>query len=133
MNQKYHSHLFSVQKADGDAHFKTGMFERAVQSYTQALQQLSLLREDDTRMERATWLNNRAAASLQICDYDAVIRDCDQVLVLEGDNVKALVRRGLAYENTKKFEQAAAVRAHVCWVYVCVHGIYIYIYIYACI
>jgi tetratricopeptide (TPR) repeat protein len=96
------------QKAEGDACFKNGMFDHAVSRYTEALKQLSRA-AGDVHQERATWLNNRAAASMQIRDYDSVIRDCSEVLQLQSANVKALVRRGLAYEQTEKLELAAKV------------------------
>ena len=58
--------------------------------------------------EQAVCCLNRAACNLQVREYGQVIADCGQVLDLDPDNVKAYLRRGLAYEGTGRFSKAAA-------------------------
>lgn len=50
--------------------------------------------------------SNRAAAYQQLQCYTEVIIDCGEALAVQPNNVKALLRRGLAYENKEKYEQA---------------------------
>jgi tetratricopeptide (TPR) repeat protein len=40
--------------------------------------------------------NNRAAAYINLKNFDAALEDCDRVLELEPDNTKALIRRAIA-------------------------------------
>ena len=57
---------------------------------------------------RATLLTNRAECNRQLCEIKAVIIDCDEALRLSPKNVKALLRRGLAFEYMEKNDLAAA-------------------------
>ena len=51
---------------------------------------------------------NRAACNMQVHEYGQVIADCCQVLDWDADNVTAYLRRGLAYEGSRRFSKAAA-------------------------
>ena len=43
-------------------------------------------------------LSNRALCHIQLSNHAAVIDDCTAILTLQRDNVKALLRRSLAFE-----------------------------------
>ena len=49
-------------------------------------------------------LSNRATCYAQFHNYKKVIEDATKVLELDPKHVKALIRRGLAYEATEKYK-----------------------------
>jgi tetratricopeptide (TPR) repeat protein len=87
-------------KDEADALFKKGLFEQAAEVYSTAVGELG--DEEDYQHERCLCYNNRAACRLQIRDYAATIADCGEVLCVDGDNVKALVRRAMSYEGLER-------------------------------
>jgi DnaJ family protein C protein 7 len=103
---------FMKAKDEGNAFFKAGKFQEAVDAYTRALE-VSTTPED-----KATALVNRAAANYQLKNSDPqrttqVIIDCNEVIELDSSpnktwpsTIKAYLRRGLAYEEKEKYEQA---------------------------
>jgi len=52
----------------------------------------------------ATLLTNRAESHRQMSQDHLTIQDCTAALKLAPDNVKALLRRGLAYERSEKLQ-----------------------------
>jgi len=89
-------------KEEGNVHYKESRYEQAIQSYTKAIE----LTKDEN--ERATYYANRAAAKAQLQMYNEVIADCHACLEIQPNNVKALLRRGLAYENKDIWKLARA-------------------------
>jgi tetratricopeptide (TPR) repeat protein len=97
-------------KEQGDQLMRQGMFEAAAERYSAALDALG--DGEDLVQERRVCFSNRAGCRLQLRDYGSVIADCGEVLAVDGCDVKALVRRGLAYEGLEKLSKASAdVRA----------------------
>jgi hypothetical protein len=88
-------------KEEGDTLFKKSLFDKAAEAYSAALQRLG--EADEYACERTVCYNNRAACRFQIRDFPATIADCNEVLGVDSDNVKALVRRGLSYENLERY------------------------------
>jgi len=89
-----------LKKEEGNFNYKESRYDRAIEFYTQAIE----ITKDD--IEKATLYSNRAAAYQQLQSYTEVIIDCSEALALQPTNVKALIRRGLAYESKEKWEQA---------------------------
>ena len=93
-------------KEEADDAFKRALFEKGATLYSSALEALGF--EEDTLPEQAVCCLNRAACNLQVREYGQVIADCGQVLDFDPENVKAYLRRGLAYEGSSRFTKAAA-------------------------
>jgi len=51
-------------------------------------------------------LNNRAACHYQLRSFKQTISDTTEVLELDPNNVKALLKRGLSYEALEKIDSA---------------------------
>jgi len=91
-------------KEEGNALFRKGLFEKALEKYSEALNSC-----DDQNSEIALALrNNRAACYHQLSDFSSVAKDACFVLEREPSNLKALTRRMLAYEPLEKYEAALA-------------------------
>jgi len=89
-------------KHKGNVSFKAALYDEAIEHYTKALE---LAPPEDTKF-RAACHNNRAACHATSHRYKEVVKDCTKVLQLEKDNIKALLRRGLAYEPLEKYNEA---------------------------
>ncbi|CAG9466316.1 unnamed protein product [Pedinophyceae sp. YPF-701] len=93
----------AAEKDMGNKAFAAGRNEDAVEFYTKAL-------EINPGLVAAR--NNRAMALLRLGKLDAAIADCTAVLEAEPNNVKALLRRGAAREQSAApGEAGAAARA----------------------
>jgi len=90
------------RKEQGNALFKKGLFEQALTVYDEALGMCS---DQDGSLALAI-RNNRAGCYHQLSDFAQVIKDTTFVLEREPDNLKALLRRMLAYEPLEKYEAA---------------------------
>ncbi|XP_023226716.1 sperm-associated antigen 1-like [Centruroides sculpturatus] len=51
-------------------------------------------------------LNNRAQTYIKMKNYNAAVEDCNQVLLHEPKNIKALLRRGTAYKCNLNYEDS---------------------------
>mmetsp|Transcript_10318 Transcript_10318/g.19548 ORF Transcript_10318/g.19548 Transcript_10318/m.19548 type:complete len:257 (-) Transcript_10318:190-960(-) len=91
-------------KQRGNDCYKLSQYEEAVKCYTQALE---LCPATDSEF-KATLLTNRAESYRQMSMDDLTIKDCSAALDIAPDNVKALIRRGLAYERSDKLKAALA-------------------------
>jgi len=89
-------------KEEGNALYKDGKFPDAIVVYTRGLQVAT------TDEEKIALLNNRAACHFQDRNFRQAISDASEVLTMDENNVKALLRRGTAYENIEKIEPAIA-------------------------
>eukprot|EP00933_Yihiella_yeosuensis_P064583 TRINITY_DN6801_c0_g1_i2.p1 TRINITY_DN6801_c0_g1~~TRINITY_DN6801_c0_g1_i2.p1 ORF type:complete len:421 (+),score=108.54 TRINITY_DN6801_c0_g1_i2:126-1388(+) len=90
------------EKEEGNALFKKGLFEAASEKYSRALD----LCEDSESALALALRNNRAACAHQLSDFSSVVKDATFVLHREPENLKALMRRMLAYEPLEKYEAA---------------------------
>eukprot|EP00616_Rhizochromulina_sp_CCMP1243_P018820 CAMPEP_0118974498 /NCGR_PEP_ID=MMETSP1173-20130426/12108_1 /TAXON_ID=1034831 /ORGANISM="Rhizochromulina marina cf, Strain CCMP1243" /LENGTH=320 /DNA_ID=CAMNT_0006924249 /DNA_START=14 /DNA_END=976 /DNA_ORIENTATION=- len=88
-------------KEQGDDKYKAGMFEEAIQLYSQCIDHSSVPSALQVKA-----LNNRAACYKQLSNFDATISDCTAVLEAEPENVKALVRRAQAFEAVERYKLA---------------------------
>lgn len=91
-------------KEQGDEKYKTGMFEEAIELYTQCIDKSS----DSSAPIVLKALGNRAACYKQLSNFDNTIGDCTTVLEYEPQNVKALLRRAQAFEAVEKYRLAIA-------------------------
>lgn len=92
------------QKEEGNALFKKGSFEQALEVYKKALSACA-----DPKGEMAIAIrNNMAGCYQQLSDFRGVVEETNFVLQHQPDNVKALLRRMLALEPLEKYEQALA-------------------------
>lgn len=88
-------------KEKGNEEFKSGKYEEALSSYTNALK---LTNEDNS--DKAVFYKNRAAVNLKLGKYGDVIKDCDDALKITPNDPKALFRRCQALEAEKRYEEA---------------------------
>lgn len=91
-------------KEEGNALFKKGLFEQALETYTKALK---LCKDPKADMALAI-RNNRAGCYHQLSNFHGVVEESTFVLEQQPDNAKALMRRMLALEPLEKYEQALA-------------------------
>jgi len=87
-------------KEDGNDAFKASQYEQAIDHYTRGI---GLCTETELE-DKAAMYNNRAACYSQYHNYVEVVKDCCEVLKIQPQNVKALIRRGIAYEALEKFQ-----------------------------
>mmetsp|Transcript_21115 Transcript_21115/g.59029 ORF Transcript_21115/g.59029 Transcript_21115/m.59029 type:complete len:303 (-) Transcript_21115:162-1070(-) len=97
-------------KEEGNELFKKGFFEKALEVYVKALKACS----KDPKGELAVAIHNNCAGCYQqLSDFRAVVKETNFVLERQPDNIKALVRRMLAFEPLEKYEEALADARHV--------------------
>jgi len=89
-----------LAKAEGNDHFSNGRYEEAAACYTKALE----LTQDHA--ERSVLYSNRAACHSQHQNWHAMLDDCNKAIEENPKNVKATMRRGLAYEGLEKYQLA---------------------------
>jgi peptidylprolyl isomerase len=93
-------------KASGNDKLKAGNYTGATADYKEGIDFL----ENETSGEAKQLLNilrlNSAQAYLKLNRNSDVIDNCSKVLKEEGDCLKALYRRGLAYSKLQDFEKA---------------------------
>jgi len=89
-----------IAKEEGNFHYKESRYDLAAHSYTKAIE----LTKDPN--EKALFLSNRSACYQQLQRYQDTIIDCTACLEIQPDNVKSLLRRGLAYENNENYKLA---------------------------
>jgi len=89
-----------LAKAEGNDHFSNGRYEEAAACYTRALG----LTTD--KLERSILFSNRAACHSQHQNWHKMLEDCNYALEENPKNVKAMMRRGLAYEGLEKYQLA---------------------------
>ncbi|VDK22687.1 unnamed protein product [Taenia asiatica] len=82
-------------KDRGNRLFKAGRYAKAVECYTEALEQCP---PNEVR-QRATFFQNRAAARENLRQLEAAVEDCNAALELSPTYVKALNRRARLYER----------------------------------
>lgn len=91
-------------KDEGNDHYKTSAYPKAITSYTQAIGALTAT--ERTAALAVSIYNNRAACYQQLNDEANCIADASHALEIDPANVKALLRRGLAYEQCERYRSA---------------------------
>jgi len=89
-------------KEEGNDHFRLGKIPEAIAAYNKAL---GLCTEKEQNV-KADIFCNRAACFVQLYEPHKVLNDCTECLQISPMNVKALLRRGLAYESLDKMRLA---------------------------
>jgi len=89
-------------KEEGNEFFRLGKIPQAIEAYNKALGMCT----DKESNVKADIFCNRAACYVQLYEPHKVINDCTECLQLSPMNVKALLRRGLAYESLDKMRLA---------------------------
>lgn len=79
-------------KEEGNALVKKGEHKKAIEKYTQSL------KHNPTEI---TTYTNRALCYLSVKQYRDAVRDCDEALMMDNGNVKALYRRAQAHKELK--------------------------------
>ncbi|KAM4588620.1 mitochondrial import receptor subunit TOM34 [Odontesthes bonariensis] len=79
-------------KEEGNALVKKGEHKKAVEKYSQSL------KHNPTEV---TTYTNRALCYLSVKQYRDAVRDCDEALMMDGGNIKALYRRAQAHKELK--------------------------------
>merc|ERR1712187_1090999 len=91
-------------KEEGNALFKKGLFEPALEVYAKALKACA-----DPKGEMAIAIHNNCAGCYhQLSNFHGVVEETNFVLEHQPENTKALMRRMLALEPLEKYEQALA-------------------------
>jgi len=89
-------------KEEGNEFFRVGKIPQAIEAYNKAL---GLCTEKEANVKADIYCN-RAACYVQLYEPHKVINDCTECLNISPMNVKALLRRGLAYESLDKMKIA---------------------------
>jgi len=93
-----------ILKLDGNALTKAGDFPGAIKKYTAALEKTK--DDDSTKKLRCDLYNNRAHCWVQLYEPTKIRADCDEVIKLDDDNMKARLRRAAALESLEKWKAA---------------------------
>ncbi|KPI84494.1 putative stress-inducible protein STI1 [Leptomonas seymouri] len=88
-------------KVLGNSLFKAGKYDQAAEFYGRAIE----LQKEPVK-EKAVYYANRAACHQQTHMYTLMIDDCNAALEIDPANVKAYLRRGIAYEGMEKWKLA---------------------------
>lgn len=88
-------------KQDGNASFKAGRFQEAVDTYTQALEV-----DPSNKNTNSKILQNRALCNSRLKQWKAAIRDCDKALELDPSYTKARKTRAKALGESGNWEEA---------------------------
>jgi stress-induced-phosphoprotein 1 len=89
-------------KEEGDNLYKASQFEKAINSYTKAIDGI----KDKTSEIALKCYGNRAACYKQLSNFDGTIGDCTHILEYKPDDVKSLIRRAQAYEACERYKLA---------------------------
>lgn len=82
-------------KNDGNAFFKQGKFDEAIEYYTKAIN----LCPPNKKLELSTFHQNKAAALEKLENWQGVVEECSKAVDLNPRYVKALFRRARALET----------------------------------
>jgi len=104
--------LVVKNKEEGNELFKGGIWKNACARYHKALSHcakffdLSKEDEEEVRQMKLTLYLNLASCYIKLQNYDQTFRNCEDALNIDPVNVKAIFRRGSAYEGKKEWDKA---------------------------
>ena len=99
-------------KDEGTELFKGGNYRPAAARYTKALSHCAkffdLSAEDETEVKniKVTLFLNIASCYLKMENWDQTLRNCNDALEIDTNNIKGLFRRACAYEGKKELDKA---------------------------
>ncbi|KAG8524087.1 Sperm-associated antigen 1, partial [Galemys pyrenaicus] len=96
LTEKEITSLAIREKEKGNEAFNSGDFEEAVMYYTRSI----------SVFPTVVAYNNRAQAELKLQNWNSAFQDCEKVLELEPENLKALLRRATTYKHQNKLQEA---------------------------
>jgi DnaJ homolog subfamily C member 7 len=88
-------------KEEGNAEYKAGRWEAALNKYTQALEV-----DPTNRGTNSKLYQNRALCRLKMKQYDEAIADCEKAISLDPQYIKARKTKANAYGQAEKWEDA---------------------------
>ncbi|EDO31207.1 predicted protein [Nematostella vectensis] len=88
--------LANREKDKGNDAFRSGDYKESLVYYTRSIE----------LKPTAASYNNRAMAEIKLSEYAKAIEDCNTVIFLEPDNLKAFLRRAIAQKQTGKVQAA---------------------------
>ena len=88
-------------KAEGNAEYKGGKWQAAVDKYTEALDVDPLNKGTNSKL-----LQNRALCRIQLKDYKGAIEDCEKAISLDPSYTKAKKTKATALGQSGKWEDA---------------------------
>ena len=87
-------------KDEGNLAFKAGKYDTALEKFSDAVELAN------SEQDKALFLRNRSAVQYKMKNFAAAIEDSTAALELAPNDPTALIRRGLAYKNTKQKDLA---------------------------
>lgn len=85
-------------KSKGDDSYRSKNYQKAVDSYSQAI---------NNQIEKnASYYLNRAASYLMLGSYQEALKDCDTAISIEPNNPKPYFRKATALKSVGRFEDA---------------------------
>ncbi|CAH2009819.1 unnamed protein product [Acanthoscelides obtectus] len=91
------------EREKGNEFFKSGDYEEALQCYNDSI----------AAKANVFNINNRAAVNLKLKRYNDVLSDCETVLKLDKENLKAQLRKAEALENMERYDEALRTVEHI--------------------
>jgi tetratricopeptide (TPR) repeat protein len=85
-------------KIKGDDSYRSKDYQKAVDSYSQAI--------NNQIDKNASYYLNRAASYLMLGNYQEVLKDCDMAISIEPNNPKPYFRKATALKSIGRFEDA---------------------------
>uniref|UniRef100_A0A8C6XHS2 Sperm associated antigen 1 n=1 Tax=Naja naja TaxID=35670 RepID=A0A8C6XHS2_NAJNA len=85
------------EKEKGNEAFVTGDYKEAIAYYSRSI----------SAFPTVAAYNNRAQTEIKLQNWQNALRDCEVVLKMEPENIKALMRRSTVYNNLQNFKVAA--------------------------
>ncbi|KAF7356927.1 hypothetical protein MVEN_01028600 [Mycena venus] len=96
-------------KEEGNAAFKTGRLDEAIEKYGEALERVGDAEEEGRGGQiRATLLSNRATALLKLNRHEDALRDTDASLELTPTSFKALRTRARIHLHLEQYDKCVA-------------------------
>lgn len=101
--------LASKHKEEGNKAFKECNYRQASVHYTQAIDALhSVHQENGTEVLKSSY-SNRAACSLKLGEHENALADSNSCLAIDPNHVKATFRKGMALHALERYREACPV------------------------
>ena len=91
--------MFCCRKNRGNDFYKNKSYREAVTAYSKAI---------EMEPANASYLTNRAAASLMLLQYKETLQDCDAAISIDSCNSKAYFRKVTALKGLGRLQDAIA-------------------------